>query len=176
MNLHRRAKTCPGGRALLARRVLGETWSMDRSSRPHRSPRRLAADREQLPVELRGKHRLTAQVPAQLSHLEIEKLGRVQGADHCSHGYRKTRQQGIGWEFSHVSIDDSSRLFCLEVLSDERGASEAGFLRRALAWYRQRGSHARRILTNNGSGYISKIFAQMCTKDRLRQLRTGLYA
>lgn len=247
MNLHRRAKTCPESRALLVERVERQAWSLDqacaaagvsrqtgckwlkrfsiegevglldRSSRPHRSPRKLPEDREQLVVELRRKHRLTAQAlaeltgiprstigrvlrrhrlsrardlepkpeihryerkaPGELIHLDIKRLGRIGGVGHRIHGDRRSslRHRGIGWEFAHVAIDDFSRLSYMEVLPDERGATVASFLRRALAWYREQGLEVQRVLTDNGSGYVSRVFAELCAEEKLRHRRTRPY-
>jgi transposase InsO family protein len=245
MNVHRRAKTCPESRALLVRRVLEQAWSMDqasraagvsrqttskwirrfraegeaglldRSSRPHRLPRQLSTEREQLALHLRQKHRLTAQAiahatgiprstlgrllrgkrlsrardlvprpavvryereaPGDLLHLDIKKLGRIDGVGHRIHGDRATRQRGIGWEFAHVAIDDFSRLSYVEILPDERGGTTAGFLRRALAWYQAQGIQVQRLLTDNGSAYVSQVFAELCQAQNLKHKRTRPY-
>ena len=55
----------------------GEAGLQDRSSRPRRSPRRLAADRAQLLVVLRRKHHLTAQALAELTGISRATVGRV---------------------------------------------------------------------------------------------------
>ena len=187
----------------------------DRSSRPFTQPRRLCATREELAVQLRRQHRLTAQAlaeligiprstlgrvlrrhrlsrardlepkvpviryerqaPGELIHLDIKKLGRIDGVGHRIHGDRTQRRRGVGWEYAHVAIDDFSRLAYLEVLPDEKGATAAGFLRRAVAWYRSHGIEAQRILTDNGSGYRSKKMARSCKRCKLRHLRTRPY-
>ena len=193
----------------------GEAGLLDRSSRPHHSPRRLPEEREALILELRRKHRLPAlalaeligtprstvgrvlrrhrlsrsrdlepkpeirryerKAPGELIHLDIKKLGRIEGVGHRITGRRQHRYRSIGWEFAHIAIDDFSRLSYMEVLPDEKGVTVAGFLRRALAWYRQRGVQAQRILTDNGSGYVSKIFAELCRAESVRHLRTRPY-
>jgi hypothetical protein len=50
-------------------------------------------------------------------------------------GDRRTRSRGLGWEFVHVAVDDATRLAYVEVLEDEKGATAAGFLRRAVAFF-----------------------------------------
>jgi transposase InsO family protein len=119
--------------------------------------------------------RYERKAPGELLHLDIKKLGRIDGVGHRIHGDRTTRKRGIGWEFAHVAIDDFSRLAYLEVLPDERGTTVAGFLRRALAWYRSRGIEIRRVLTDNGSGYVSRVVAELCRDEGLRHLRTRPY-
>ena len=46
----------------------------------------------------------------ELLHLDIKKLGRIDGVGHRIHGDRRRRKRGIGWDFVHVAIDDASRL------------------------------------------------------------------
>lgn len=119
--------------------------------------------------------RYERQAPGELIHLDIKKLGRIDGVGHRIHGDRAQRRRGIGWEYAHVAIDDFSRLAYLEILPDEKGATAAGFLRRAVAWYRTHGIDAQRILTDNGSGYRSKKMARSCKRCKLRHLRTRPY-
>jgi hypothetical protein len=47
----------------------------------------------------------------------------------------------------HVCVDDYSRLAYAEVLADEKAATAAGFLRRAVAFYRRHGIQVERVLT-----------------------------
>jgi transposase InsO family protein len=115
--------------------------------------------------------------PGELIHLDIKKLGRVKG-----HGHRITgrytglnRNQGIGWEFVHVCVDDFTRLAYVEVLGDEKGATTAAFLRRAAAWLKDQGVTVERVMTDNGSGYRSRDFAVAIAEIRTRHLRTRPY-
>ena len=85
--------------------------------------------------------------PGDMLHLDIKKFGRIARIGHRATGNRRDRTRGAGWEFVHVCVDDCSRLAYVEVLADERGVSVAGFLRRAVSWFRRRGIHVRRILT-----------------------------
>jgi transposase InsO family protein len=113
--------------------------------------------------------------PGGLLHLDIKKLGRIDGVGHRIHGDRRTRARGVGWEFAHVAVDDCSRLAYVEVLSDERAITTAGFLERALAWLGERGITVRRVLTDNGSAYVSALFADLCRRRDLRHRRTRPY-
>src|SRR5215471_1652514 len=88
-------------------------------------------------------------LPGELIHIDVKKLGRiVNGAGHrClgSPGQRKAagtrtdaegaERKRVGWEYVHIAIDDCSRLAYAEVLSDEKGRTAVGFLRRAIAFY-----------------------------------------
>ncbi len=85
--------------------------------------------------------------------MDIKKLGRVKGIGHRITGHQTgmTRNRGIGWEFVHVCIDDFSRVAYVEVLEDEKSVTAAACLRRAVAWFAERGVKVRRVMTDNGS-------------------------
>jgi transposase InsO family protein len=244
MNLHSRARTCPESRGLLVRRVEREGWPLtmaaeaagisrktaskwlrrftteglvglqDRSSRPHRMPGRLDADREKLILELRRSRKTIVQIaaalrldrsrvarvlrkhglsrlrsleppipvkryewarPGDMLHLDVKKLGKVKGLGHRITGVRIHKNRGIGWDFVHVCVDDASRVAYVEVLADEVGQTTAGFLERALGYYRELGIRARRVLTDNGSPYRSQAFAHSCARGRVQHRRTKPY-
>jgi transposase InsO family protein len=112
--------------------------------------------------------------PGELVHVDVKKLGRfgragkrVVGNRHASRGY--------GWEFCHVAVDDHSRLAYVEVLADERGETAVGFLRRALSFFASHGITVKRVMTDNGSPYASKLHAIACRELGLRHLRTQPY-
>ena len=111
----------------------------------------------------------------ELIHLDVKKLGRIGRPGHRVHGDRTTRGRGIGWEFVHVCIDDATRLAYVEVLGDERGVTAAAFVRRAAAWYRKHGITVERVMTDNGSGYVSLEFRRACAELAARHIRTRPY-
>jgi transposase InsO family protein len=126
--------------------------------------------------------------PGELVHIDIKKLGRIEGGAGKRVGGRlpgKARpraydssgsRRGLtGWEFVHVAVDDYSRLAYAEVLADERATTAAGFLRRAIAYYQRHGITVERILTDNGSAYISTIHAICCRTLGIKHLRTRPY-
>jgi transposase InsO family protein len=110
-----------------------------------------------------------------LVHLDTKKLGRIRGLGHRITGERTHRSRGIGWEFLHIAIDDHSRVAYMELLADERGATMSAFLRRALRWFRAHGVPVRRILTDNGSGYVSRSFRATCRGLQVVHRRTRPY-
>jgi transposase InsO family protein len=113
--------------------------------------------------------------PGELLHLDIKKLGRIDGVGHRIHGDRRRRKRGIGWDYVHVAIDDASRLSYVEVLADERGATAAGFLERAVGWFGRCGIRIQKLLTDNGSCYVSSSFTQICLRLGIRHSRTRPY-
>lgn len=120
--------------------------------------------------------------PGELVHVDIKKLGRIsaRGAGHRVTGVRSSvhrvsregRQVRVtGFEYLHVIIDDHSRLAYAEVLADLTAAHAAAFLQRAVAWYAQRGVTVKAVMSDNGSAYISRLYAQTLCKLGLRHLR-----
>lgn len=110
-----------------------------------------------------------------LLHLDVKKLGRIGRIGHRMTGDRRSRVRGIGWEYVHVAVDDASRLAYIEVLGDERGATVARFLWRALGWFHRHGIRVRRVMTDNAFAYLSRPFAGVCELRHLRHLRTRPY-
>jgi transposase InsO family protein len=123
--------------------------------------------------------------PGELVHIDVKKLGRIEGGagkrvtgikrnplrtrrDHVA-GFDR---QIIGWEYVHVAIDDCTRLAYAEVLPDEKASTAIAFLRRALAFYRRHGITVERVLTDNGSAYRSSVHALACRALDIRHLRT----
>lgn len=113
--------------------------------------------------------------PGDLIHLDIKKLGRFKQAGHRVTGNRRENSRGAGWEFAHVCIDDHSRLAYVEVLENEKGVTAAGFLARAVEWLAGQGITVRRVMTDNGSCYISRAFKTARTALRLKHIRTRPY-
>jgi transposase InsO family protein len=122
-------------------------------------------------------HRYEHARPGDLLHLDTKKLGRIAGVGHRITGRagNVNLHHGIGWECLHIAIDDHSRVAYVELLADERGLTVTGFLRRALHWFRTRGVKVQRVLTDNGSGYISRRFRATCRALHVGHHRTRPY-
>jgi transposase InsO family protein len=111
----------------------------------------------------------------ELVHLDIKKLARFRRIGHRITGDRRHGSEGAGWEFVHVAVDDASRLAYVEVLPDEKRQSVTGFLVRALRWFKRQGVRVERVMTDNGAGYVSRLFRKVCRLLRLRHIRTRPY-
>jgi transposase InsO family protein len=122
--------------------------------------------------------------PGELIHIDVKKLGRFHAAGKRV-GFRTAGQgrprrrdaQGhdrgtSGWDYVHVAVDDYSRLAYAEVLSDERATTAIAFLRRALRFFARHGTKVERVITDNGSAYISTLHALTCRQLGIRHLRT----
>jgi transposase InsO family protein len=110
-----------------------------------------------------------------LLHLDIKPLGRFRRVGHRIHGNPRQASPGAGWEFAHVAVDDHSRVAYVEVLPAQDGARCATFLQRAVAWFAARGVRCRRVLSDNGGGYISRLFRAACAQLGLTHRRTRPY-
>jgi len=113
--------------------------------------------------------------PGDLLHIDVKKLGKIGRIGHRINGDRTTRCRGVGWEFVHVCIDDHSRLAYVEVLANEQALTAVRFLDRAVAWFRSIGVRTRRVMTDNGSAYVSRFFRAACQRLRIRHIRTRPY-
>jgi transposase InsO family protein len=126
--------------------------------------------------------------PGELVHLDVKKLGRIEGGvgkrwrDGIRQHWNPTFtdpagrvRRTVGWEFVHVAVDDYSRIAYAEVLEDEKATTAAGFLQRATAFYRRHGIVVERVLTDNGSCYRATLHALACRQLGIRHLRTRPY-
>ncbi len=115
--------------------------------------------------------------PGEMIHIDIKKLGRFERIGHRITGDRtgQSLSRGVGWEFVHVAIDDASRIAFSQILPDEKKESAVAFLSAAIAYYASLGIAVTRVMTDNGSCYISKAFARACRKLGLKHIRTRPY-
>jgi transposase len=113
--------------------------------------------------------------PGELVHIDVKKLGKIARPGHRVNNDRRTRSRGIGWEFVHVAVDDATRLAYVEALADEKGPTAAGFVRRAVGFFRRYGIRVERVLTDNGACYRALVRALACTALGIRHLRTRPY-
>jgi transposase InsO family protein len=122
-------------------------------------------------------HRYERARAGELVHVDVKKLGRIDGVGHRMLG-RSTghhRARGAGWDYVHVLVDDATRIAYAEVLADEHPATAVGFLRRALAYLASLGITAERLMTDNGNPYRSTAHAIACRELGIRHLRTRPY-
>jgi transposase InsO family protein len=255
MKLHGNARTCPNSRRLLVERVIVRDWPVpaaaaaagvsqrtvyrwlarfreegseglvDRSSRPHCSPKRLPAEKVEAIRSLRKLRMTAAEIAEVLSlalstvslwlkrvglgkrsrlepveppnryerrhtgelvHVDIKQLGRIsaRGAGHRMVGHRGSqvaaRIDGVmrgltRFEYLHVMIDDHSRLAYAEVLPTLTARCAIAFLRRAAAWFADRGVQIQAVMSDNGSAYVAHAYREALTELGLRHLRIRPY-
>ena len=112
--------------------------------------------------------------PGDLIHLDTKKLGRIQRMGKRIPGSSHTPIKA-GWEYLFVAIDDHARIGFTDIYPDETKASAAQFVQNTVAYFRALGVRPRRILTDNGSSYRSKPFAEACRRLRLKHSFTRPY-
>ena len=96
--------------------------------------------------------------PGEMLHIDTKKLGRIVRPSHRVTGNRRDSVEGAGWEFAHVAIDDHSRAGFVQMHPDERKDSATAFLKTTVARFAAKGVRIKRLLTDNGSAYRSKLF------------------
>ena len=113
--------------------------------------------------------------PGELLHIDIKRLGRFDRV-----GHRITRQRSFGskkqgFEFVYVAVDDASRLAYVEIHADERSEAACAFLTNAVNWFAKQKVRIERVMTDNGSAFVSKEFAERCPSLGIRHKRTKPY-
>jgi len=97
--------------------------------------------------------------PGELIHVDVKKIGRIpDGGGWRLHGRaagstsakKKTR---VGYDYIHSAVDDHTRLAYSEIHDDEKGATAAGFLRRAGNFFASHGFNVERVMTDNHWSY-----------------------
>ena len=90
-------------------------------------------------------------------HIDIKKLGRIEGIGHRMTGDRtgQSNGRGKGWEYLHLALDDHSRLATSEIFPDEKRKSSIQFLLNALRFFRAHGIKFCRVMTGNGTSLKS---------------------
>ena len=102
--------------------------------------------------------------PGDLVHIDVKKLGRIpDGGGWRTLGRpagRKNRHASVkvGYSFLHSTIDDHSRVVYSEILGDEKQDTATEFWKRANTFYESLGITVKRVLSDNGSCYRSRVF------------------
>ena len=129
--------------------------------------------------------------PGSMIHVDVKKIGNIPDGG----GWRYVgRQQGdknraatpgkernkyrntlMGHAFVHTVIDDNSRVSYAEIHDDETAATAIGVLRRAVAWFTDRGVTVERVLSDNGSAYKSHAWRDACAELGITPKKTRPY-
>jgi transposase InsO family protein len=126
-----------------------------------------------------------------LIHVDVKKLGnipdgggwrtqgRAQGKlNRTATPWHTTDSRGgarLGYAYLHTALDDHSRLAYTEILADETQQTAAGFWRRAHAWFSSHGITIARVLSDNGSCYKSRLWADTCAELGITVKKTRPY-
>lgn len=115
------------------------------------------------------------EAPGQMLHIDTKKLGRIERPAHRVTGNRRDSVDGAGWETLFVAIDDHARIAFTDMYPDEKTPSAVQFLHNAVAYYRSLGIKVQRLLSDNGSAFRSRDFAQACKQLGIKHKFTRPY-
>lgn len=113
--------------------------------------------------------------PGELVHMDVKKLGKIpDGGGWKAHGrgagsIQRDRSTKIGYDYIHSLVDDHSRLAYSEVLPDEKGATCAAFLERAIVYFAAHGiTRIERLMTDNAWAYRFSL-REVCVEHGITQ-------
>jgi transposase InsO family protein len=111
--------------------------------------------------------------PGELVHMDVKKLGRIPDGGGWRalgrHNRPRNRTTKVGFDYVHSLVDDHSRLAYSEILPDEKGATCAGFLIRAIDYFAGHGiTRIERLMTDNAWAYRYSLRA-VCAEFGIRQ-------
>jgi transposase InsO family protein len=114
--------------------------------------------------------------PGDLVHMDVKKIGRIpDGGGWRAHGRAMgstaaRRRTVVGFDYVHSLVDDHSRLAYSEVLDDEKGATCAAFLARAIDYFADHGiTTIGELMTDNAWSYRYSL-RQLCAIHGIRQI------
>ena len=129
--------------------------------------------------------------PGAMLHVDVKKLGnipdgggwryvgRAQGHKNRAATPGKPRSRNrepqLGTAFVHTVLNDHSRVAYAEIHDDETAATAIAVLRRAVAWFTARGITVQRVLSDNGSAYVSHAWRDACAELGITPKRTRPY-
>ena len=112
--------------------------------------------------------------PGELVHMDVKKLGRIpDGGGWKAHGrehgqHRERRDTIVGFDYVHSLVDDHSRLAYSEILPDEKGATCAAFLDRAIDYFAGHGiTRIEQLMTDNAWAYRYSL-RELCAAHEIQ--------
>ncbi len=116
--------------------------------------------------------------PGDLLHMDVSEYARFERPGWRVTGDRSSqdRQRRDGVDYVHAIVDDHSRLAYAEIHPDQKAATAAGFLERALCFYAAHGIIAKRLLTDNAWIYVKgRELRHLLDRNEIRHLTTKPY-
>lgn len=113
--------------------------------------------------------------PGDMLHIDTKRLGRIERPSHRVTGNRRDSVDGAGWEMLFVAVDDHARIAFTDMHPDEKWPQAVQFLHNAVAYFASLGVKVHRVLTDNGSAFRSRQFAQACAELGIRHKFTRAY-
>jgi transposase InsO family protein len=101
--------------------------------------------------------------PGELVHMDVKKLGRIPlrgGHRFFGRALANHRQDGLGYDFVHVAVDDASRLAFVGIYPNEGDVSAGDFVQRLFDFYAKHDIKVERLMTDQHPTYrLSRRFA-----------------
>jgi len=113
--------------------------------------------------------------PGEMLHIDTKRLGRIERPSHRVTGNRRDSVDGAGWEMLFVAVDDHARIAFTDMHPDEKWPQAVQFLHNSVAYFASLGVKIQRVLTDNGSAFRSRQFAQACSELGIRHKFTRAY-
>jgi transposase InsO family protein len=114
--------------------------------------------------------------PGELVHVDVKKIAAIpSGGGWRMHGRGQRPRHRVGYRYIHTAVDDRSRLAYSEILANEQGKTAALFWLRAIVFFAAHGVPVERVITDNGSCYRSRHWAQACRATSVTHKRTRPY-
>ncbi len=114
--------------------------------------------------------------PGELIHLDIKKVGRIPpGGGWRVRGRGQVKTRRVGYTYLHCAVDDHSRVAYVEAHDNEQADTLVGFWSRAQDWFWARGMTVDEVMSDNGSNFRSRVFAELLVERAIRHRRTRPY-
>jgi transposase InsO family protein len=114
--------------------------------------------------------------PGELVHLDIKKVGRIPaGGGWRVRGRGQVKTRRVGYTYLHCAVDDHSRVAYVEAHDNEQAETLVEFWGRAQNWFRARGMTVDEVMSDNGSNFRSRVFAEVLAKRAIKHRRTRPY-
>jgi len=110
--------------------------------------------------------------PGELVGIDIKSFSSIERGGGRRQEMHHGRAHKVGWKHLHVAIDMASRLTFTEFRPTLGGSDAARFLDRASAFFASQGIRVARVLSDNGSAYMSFAFRDACAAAGIRHTRT----
>ncbi len=90
-------------------------------------------------------------------------------------GRGQTKTHRVGYTYLHCAVDDHSRVANVEAHDNEKADTLVGFWTRAQDWFWARGMAVDEVMSDNGSNFRSRVFADVLAERAIKHRRTRPY-
>ena len=115
--------------------------------------------------------------PGELIHLDIKKVGKIPpgGGWRVRGRGQVPKRPRVGYTYLHCAVDDHSRVAYVEAHDNEQAETLVGFWSRAQDWFQAKGMTIDEVMSDNGSNFRSRVFAEQLAERAIKHRRTRPY-